>query len=103
MIEGAGLSNRTLGTRGSRLLRMAGESDDVWTYVSLTLSEPGWPGTARAEWVAATARAEKFRTRDLLAAMDRLGREGWELVTFAPAWGDRSASFYFKTRSTPHS
>lgn len=82
---------------------MASESDDVWTYASLTLAQSGWPGTARAEWVAATARAEKFRTPDLLLAMDRLGSEGWELVTFAPAWGDRSASFYFKTRSSRHS
>ncbi len=73
--------------------------DDAWTYASLTLREPGWPGTTRGEWVARTAGAEKFRTPDLLAAMNRLGSEGWELVTFAPAWGDRSASFYFKTRS----
>ena len=82
---------------------MSNGSDDSWAYASLTLAQPGWPGTARAEWVAATAGAEKFRTSDLLAAMDRLGGEGWELVTFAPAWGDRSASFYFKARRAPGS
>jgi len=47
--------------------------------------------------VAATSGGETFRTTNLLAAMDRLGRDGWELVTFAPEWGDRSASFYFKS------
>jgi hypothetical protein len=77
---------------------MSDGSDEAWTYASLTLEQPGWPGTKKAEWVAATARAEEFRTRDLLAAMDRLGAAGWELVTFAPEWGDRAASFYFKTR-----
>ena len=71
-------------------------------YASLRLDQPGWPGLAKAEWVAATALAEQFRTPDLLAAMDRLGAEGWELVTFAPAWGDRAASFYFKTPADRH-
>lgn len=79
---------------------MSDGNDDGWTYASLTLVQPGWPGTTRAEWVAATAQGEQFRTADLLAAMERLGTEGWELATFAPAWGDRSASFHFKRRRT---
>jgi hypothetical protein len=75
-----------------------GGGDDTWTYAALTLAQPGWPGTAKAEWVAATGHSEEFRTPHLLAAMDRLGAQGWELVTFAPAWDDRSPSFYFKMR-----
>ncbi len=80
-------------------MSVAGAGDGAWSYASLTLAQPGWPGTTKAEWVAATSDGETFRTTNLLAAMDRLGREGWELVTFAPEWGDRSASFYFKTRT----
>lgn len=75
-------------------------TDGTWTYASLTLAQPRWPGTARAEWVAQAGGSEEFRTSDLLAAMDRLGAEGWELVTFAPAWDDRPAGFFFKARVT---
>jgi hypothetical protein len=32
--------------------------------------------------------------------MDRLGAEGWELVSFAPEVGDRSSCFYFKAAGT---
>jgi hypothetical protein len=77
---------------------MDDDGDNQWHYASLTLEEPRWPGTAGGQWVAATARSEEFRSRDLLTAMDRLGAQGWELVTFSPAWGDRSARYIFKTR-----
>ncbi len=76
-------------------------ADATWRHASLTLHQPRWPGRARAQWVASTGGSETFRTPDLLAAMDRLGAEGWELVTFAPAWGDRSAAFYFKADGAP--
>lgn len=80
---------------------MAETRGEVWVHASLTLRQPGWPGTRKAEWVAATGGGEGFRTSDLLGAMDRLGREGWELVTFAPPWSDRSPSFYFKAHRAP--
>jgi hypothetical protein len=72
----------------------------AWTYASLSLVQSGWPGRGRAPWVASVAGGEVFRTPDLLSAMDRLGAQGWELVTFAPAWDDRSAAFYFKAPAT---
>lgn len=74
-------------------------TEDRWAYASLTLVQPRWPGRARAQWVAA-GESELFRTPDLAVAMNRLGAEGWELVTFSPAWDDRPAGFYFKARAT---
>jgi|tagenome__1003787_1003787.scaffolds.fasta_scaffold20783247_2 hypothetical protein len=68
----------------------------TWVYASLTLVQPGWPGTTPANWVAVTAAGEQFRCADARQAMDRLGAEGWELVSFAPEVGDRSSCFYFK-------
>lgn len=70
----------------------------AWMYASVTLVQPGWPGTKPAAWVAATADGEQFRCRTALEAMNRLGAEGWEMVAFFPEAGDRSASFYFKAR-----
>lgn len=68
----------------------------TWRYASLTLAQPRWPGVAAAEWVARVGGVERFRTTDVAEAMDRLGRDGWELVVLFPEAGDRSASFYFK-------
>jgi hypothetical protein len=72
-----------------------------WAYASLTLVQPSWPGTRGAEWVARVAGAERFRSTDVHEAMDRLGSEGWELVTLFPEQGDRAASFWFKVRRGP--
>jgi hypothetical protein len=69
----------------------------TWSYASLTLRQPGWPGTAGAQWVAATAAGELFRTPDVLEALDRLGVDGWEVVAFAPEVGDRPTCFFLKT------
>lgn len=74
------------------------EPGETWTYASLTLVQPPWPGTKRGTWVAATSGEEQFRTATALEAMDRMGAEGWELVTFFPEAGDRPACFYFKAR-----
>jgi hypothetical protein len=80
----------------------AGGGTAAWTYASLTLLVPSWPGTKRGEWVVRFAGAEQFRTKDVLDAMDRLGALGWELVTLFPETGDRPAAFYFKkTREQP--
>ncbi len=68
----------------------------TWSYASLTLRQPGWPGTAGAQWVAATAAGELFRTPDVLQALDRLGVDGWEVVAFAPEVGDRPTRFFLK-------
>jgi hypothetical protein len=70
-----------------------------WAYASLSLIQPGWPGTRKAQWVARVGGEERFRTTDALEAMDRLGAEGWELVTLFPEAGDRAATFYFKAGS----
>lgn len=67
-----------------------------WTHASLALDQRGWPGTTRSDWVAADAAGERFRSPDVLEAMDRLGAEGWELVAFFPESGDRPAAFYFR-------
>jgi hypothetical protein len=67
-----------------------------WMYASLALDQPGWPGTKKATWVATTADGSTFRSPDALEAMNRLGEDGWELVTFFPAAGDRPGSFYFR-------
>ncbi len=75
---------------------MAKGTGNTWRHASLSLSQRAWPGTKESDWIATANGTEMFRTADLLAAMDRLGADGWELVTFAPAWGDRSAAFYFK-------
>jgi hypothetical protein len=73
-----------------------------WSYASLTLAQPRWPGTAGAQRVAATAAGELFRTPDVLEALDRLGLDGWEVVAFAPEVGDRPTCFFLKTaRSGP--
>jgi hypothetical protein len=72
-----------------------------WTYATLTLAQPGWPGTKKAEWIATVDAVERFRTRDALQAMNRLGAEGWELVAFCPGFGDRSSCFYFKAPRDP--
>jgi hypothetical protein len=69
-----------------------------WSHASLSLEQPGWPGVKRAEWMASTAAGEQFRTHDMLEAMDRLGADGWELVTFAPEFNDRSAIYVFRRR-----
>ena len=76
---------------------MLHDADQRWKYASLTLAQRPWPGTKKSDWIAMTSESEEFRTPDLLVAMDRLGAAGWELTTFAPAWEDRSASFYFKS------
>ena len=68
----------------------------TWMYASLRLVQPGWPGTSQAKWVASTGAGEQFQSADALQAMDRLGAEGWELMSFAPEVGDRSSCFYFK-------
>ena len=68
-----------------------------WKHASLSLDQRGWPGTTRADWVAATAAGERFRTPDVLEAMDRLGAEGWELAAVFPEAGDRPAAFYFRS------
>jgi len=68
----------------------------MWSHASLSLRQPGWPGKRKAEWVASVAGSELFRGGDLLTAMDRLGGDGWELVTFTPEWNDRAASYVFK-------
>lgn len=81
---------------GRRLALVPDRTVPTWSYASLTLAQPRWPGTRGAEWVAATSRAEEFRTTDLHAALDRLGADGWELVTSMPEWADRPAGFYFK-------
>jgi hypothetical protein len=70
-----------------------------WKYASLTLDQPGWPGTKPAMWVAVTADGEQFRCADVLQAMTRLGEKGWELAGFFPETGDRSSSFFFKSPS----
>jgi hypothetical protein len=72
----------------------------TWVYASLALVQPGWPGTTEADWVAVTPEGEQFRCADARKAMDRLGAEGWELVSFAPEVGDRSSCFYFKAAGT---
>ena len=73
-------------------------SDAAWAHASLSLVQPGWPGTKPAQWVARAAGVDEFRSDDLLEAMDRLGAAGWELVTFSPEWGDRAATYHFKRR-----
>jgi hypothetical protein len=65
-------------------------------YASLTLEQPGWPGTSGATWVARTADGGTFSSTDVLDAMNRLGDAGWELVTLFPEAGDRPASFFFR-------
>lgn len=72
---------------------------DGWSHAALRLAQRGWPGTQPSDWVAETAGSEQFRSADLLAAMDRLGADGWELAAFRPGWGDQAPSFYFKIRT----
>ena len=75
---------------------MESSSKASWSHVSLSLEQPGWPGSKKAEWVARAAGSELFRAPDLILGMDRLGAEGWELVTFAPETNDRAACYVFR-------
>lgn len=68
----------------------------TWRHASLSLTPARWPGTRPVRWVAATAAGELFRADDLVAALDRLGADGWELTAFMPEWADRSATFLLK-------
>ena len=75
---------------------MADDGNRTWAYATLTMEQPRWPGTKGADWVAATAAGQQFRTKDVHEALDRLGAEGWEMVAPAAQWGDRHAALYFK-------
>jgi hypothetical protein len=71
----------------------------VWSYASLVLEQPGWPGTKGAQWVAVTASGELFRTADVLEALNRLGADGWEVVAVFREVGDRPTSYLLKSAS----
>jgi len=73
----------------------------AWRYATLRLEQPGWPGSTRATWVAATSDGVQFTTADVLSGMDRLGADGWSLILFTPEFGDRPSCFYFRAPRSP--